>query len=237
MNEPTGTAYAAKGSKRMIQILVNEHSDLINKALNDKLDWYSPIAKDDFKEYQLNGSISRKLGLKKGFLEGFWPSRSPVWDGIAVAGKTLYLFEAKSHLDEISSGNKMPQTDKQKDNYRIKTESIKHIACDVYGVTDAACKAWLHEYYQISNRLVFLHKMKELSHEAIYKDVKLVFLNFVNDSTWEENIMVKKAEDWDKKFETIFKEMGNIASKVQENGLSVLNIDAQSWIILPSRFS
>lgn len=42
-----------KGSKGMIQCLVNEHKHLLDQRLGAVLRWISPIEKDGFAEYQL----------------------------------------------------------------------------------------------------------------------------------------------------------------------------------------
>ena len=86
--------YYYKGSRRMMQIMVDKHKAELDALLKTELTWLSPIKSSNFVEYQLNGKvISNKLGIKCKDFEGFWPQRQPQWDGIAISkDKTLYLF-------------------------------------------------------------------------------------------------------------------------------------------------
>ena len=80
-----------KGSQKWIQKLVNERSDLLGAFTRTQLDlpntdtitWLSPIAGDEYAEYQDQAFIDL-LGIKlpKVSLSDFWPSRGPVWDGL-----------------------------------------------------------------------------------------------------------------------------------------------------------
>lgn len=227
--------YASKGSKRMMQILVSEHPHILNEKLNANLNWLSPLEADSYKEFQLNGEyISKKLGLNWSEFNAFWPTRQPQWDGIAISrdekGTTLYLFEAKSHLDEISSGNYLAtnSSQQQKDNYEVKRQTILDIAQTIYQY-NGYDKIWLNKYYQISNRLVFLEKMKEFASKAKFDFVKLVFLNFENDPTWKSQGKSVCAGGWQSKYVKIFKDMGDIADKVKARGAMVVDIDVKDF--------
>ena len=104
---------AAKGSQKWIQKLVNEKPDLLDSNIRTQLDlpdtektiWLSPIAVDDYAEYQDQAFLDL-LGIKlpKVPLSDFWPSRGPVWDGLgrSDSGK-VFLVEAKSHISEVLS--------------------------------------------------------------------------------------------------------------------------------------
>lgn len=94
--------YAPKGSKRMMQILVNEHCHILNEILNANLKWLSPHESDYYKEFQLNGEhISKELGLDWSELKAFWPTRQPQWDGLAISQMTKarhYIYLKRNHI-------------------------------------------------------------------------------------------------------------------------------------------
>lgn len=227
--------YAPKGSKRMMQILVKEHSYLLNEKLNANLKWLSPRESDNYKEFQLNGEyISKELEIDWSEHKEFWPTRQPQWDGLAISsdekGSTLYLFEAKSHLDEISTGNYLANnsTEQQKCNYEVKKKTILDIAQTIYQYKGND-NIWLNKYYQISNRLVFLEKMKEFASKAKYDFVKLIFLNFENDPTWKSQGKSVCTGGWQSKYDKIFKDMGDIADKIKARGAIIIDIDVKDF--------
>lgn len=220
-----------KGSKGMIQCLVKEHKSLLDEKLGVNLSWISPIEENQFKEYQLNGDfISTKIGLPSNAFDNFWPSKQPQWDGLAMDDEhTLYLIEAKSHLSEIKSGNYKPNnTNEKKDaNYNLKKNALINIKR--HYAPDADDKLWLHHYYQITNRLAFLRRMKELSSVAKYKDAKLIFLNFENDSSWEtENKSVPK-DGWKNKYKKILQELRISKGQLQNEGVLIIDIDGSNF--------
>ncbi len=109
---------APKGSKRQMQIVsLDENKHFLNNYFKDKLEWLSPIIDENFREYQINNPlICKRLGFNPIEFVGFWPSRQPQWDGIAIGESgTLYLFEAKSHLSEIKRRGKKGS----KENYEM----------------------------------------------------------------------------------------------------------------------
>lgn len=227
----TSKGAAVKGSKFMIQIAASNLAKvIIDKRLQDELIWFSPREEDNYEEYQLSETkVLDFLGIdsSKKKLFDFWPSRQPQWDGIAI-GKdsgTLYLFEAKSHLKETTS-NCSASSAASRDLIK---QTIKDIAKNIYHIEDMDIidNYWMQENYQIANRLVFLQKMKEVqSNASFYEGVKLVFLNFVNDYTWEESEVVKDPEEWTKHYNTIFKKMGLKREEVEAQGLIELNFYA-----------
>lgn len=221
-----------KGSKGMIQCLVKEHKSILNELLGVVLRWISPIESTQFKEYQLNGEfISTEIGLPSNAFDGFWPSRQPQWDGLAMDNehKTLYLIEAKSHILEIKAGNHLCKNPnkRQKANYCLKENCLINIK--KHYKSEASDDLWLHTYYQISNRLAFLQKMKELSPYAKYKDVKLIFLNFENDSSWKtENKSVPKG-GWKNKYEEILQNLHISKEQLQNEGVLIIDIDGSNF--------
>lgn len=222
-----------KGSKGMLQCLVKEHKSLLDEKLGVNLTWISPIESTQFQEYQLNGKfISDEVGLPANAFDSFWPSRQPQWDGLAmdVEHNTLYMIEAKSHLSEIKSGNYLAKNanKKQKANYDLKQKTITNIK--EHYRSNADDKLWLNKYYQITNRLAFLQKMKELrSEETKYHDVKLIFLNFENDSSWDsENKSVPKGE-WENKYKGILQELHISKEQLLNEGVLIIDIDGSNF--------
>lgn len=220
----TSNVEAVKGSKYQMQSLVRSATmkAKLNDKLKDCLEWISPLKTDSYKEYQLN-SLKEKFGLKKGCFDKFWPSRQPQWDGIALGKKTktLYLFEAKSHKGEFCPRKKGTN----ENNNRQIESSIQCIANKFIEPSEweTHSKMWCEKYYQIANRIAFSDKMLELcSDNTKYKNVILVFLNFVNDTTWG-NKMVKTEEEWDCHYKKIFREMG--IPQLEKSGIRIVNFD------------
>ena len=64
--------YYYKGSRRMMQIMVDKHKAELDALLKTELTWLSPIKSSNFVEYQLNGKvISNKLELNVKILKVF----------------------------------------------------------------------------------------------------------------------------------------------------------------------
>ena len=226
--------YCEKGSKRMLQRLMNEHSEKLNDLFEPNLKWISPT-KDErgvFHEHQLNNKdVMEQLGLKKGVWKGgFWPTKQPTWDGILINknGKenfdTVYLIEAKSHINEpFRRSNRKGLSDKQKENDDMISKSIQSVAKSTFGVEIGQNdENWMIKYYQVANRLAFQHKLKEL----LGKDVKLIFLNFINDPLWNEN---KKVDDWEDKYNKVFEDMRLDRKCVETQDVNIVYVDASSY--------
>lgn len=223
-----------KGSKGMIQCLVKEHKSLLDEKLGVNLSWISPIESTNFKEYQLNGSfISDTIGFPPNEFYNFGPSRQPQWDGLAMDNehKTLYLIEAKSRLSEIEPGNYLTKdaNESQKANFNLKKNAIMSLK-NHYG-SDSDDKLWLHTYYQISNRLAFLHKLKKFTAVAKYNDVKLIFLNFENDSSWKSQSKNESVPygGWKKKYANILQKLGISKEQLQNEGVLIIDIDGSNF--------
>lgn len=75
-----------KGSLKWIQLLINNHSDVLNERLirevglpgSLRIEWCSPLRSDEFAEYRDNAFLDR-LGITLGnrSLSSFWPERGP----------------------------------------------------------------------------------------------------------------------------------------------------------------
>lgn len=208
-----------------------KNKQLIEKVIKESLKWICPQIGND-SELQLNGKeLMKRLSLPDNLFEGFWPQRAPQWDGLFIStkSKTLYLIEAKSHITEISKGNYKPKTrvqsyDTKIHNYNMKCKSLRKVM-KYFNVNDDKEEYWLHNYYQIANRLAFLLKVKEVCPNKKIKDVKLIFLNFVNDPDWKKENKHASDEEWNKKYETILNQMGITKKQMSSNGAFVWNID------------
>lgn len=229
----TSTGAAQKGSKYQMQrITSTENKHFLDELFNDNLEWISPREKDDFIEYRMNSPyLLRHLGInqsvKKTMINSFWPTPQPQWDGIAIgSNKTLYLIEAKSHLTEI-----VPGKPGNAQNDQLKYNSIMLSAKELFGIIDSAenREYWCKKYYQIGNRIAFAFRLKEIMacSSVYYQDVKLVFLNFVNDETWGyNNEMVKTAELWNSHYENvIFPQLKISKNDLTKKGIYIINFD------------
>ena len=140
------------------------------------------------------------------------------------------MFEAKSHLSEISGLHiKQDRNYRQQQNDELKINSIKN-SSKYYNCKNYSEDVWVGKYYQIANRLSFLQKLKELQIDyEQYSDVKLVFINFINDNTLISSKPVKCSEEWDNHYQQIFKEMCLDLEVLKKKGVLIINIDVSQW--------
>lgn len=169
---------AAKGSRRWLQIAVNQRPETLNQPLRAALrlpeqttvEWLSPLAEENFIEYRDSAVISR-LGINlRHSLFDFWPPGGPMWDGLArtSTGKFI-LLEAKAHIQEMVSP---PSRASEKSRAQIE-QSLRTVqkALAPRGRVD-----WSGTFYQYANRLAHLYFLRELNAVPAH----LVFLFFVN---------------------------------------------------------
>ena len=198
----TSNEMANRGSKLCMQICVNNLTDdifrgriirksrkhlLDDKIGHGKITWISPLATENFEEYQLNNNlpVEKKKLLKLENVDfNFWPKgvQSPQWDAIGVAEDSfLILVEAKGHTSEFKGPGCKANVDKP--NRPIIKETITQILGDD--------EVWMGKYYQTANRIVFLKKLLQAGVKVL-----LVYLCFINDfsnesepqSTWDQYI-------------------------------------------------
>ena len=181
MTQPTSVPQA-KGSKRWIQELVNNHPTILTDALRDHLGlttsqgiaWKSPLVSNNHKEYRDDAFLTQlDLQLTARPLNTFWPYRGASWDALGMSDKNQpILVEAKAHIPEMNTP-KSGATD---------PESISLIKQSL----DATRKAmhasesapdWSKTFYQYANRLAHLYLVRGLNHQPAY----LVFLHCIND--------------------------------------------------------
>lgn len=181
-----------KGSQKWIQKLVNEKPDLLNSPIRTQLDlpdtekitWLSPIADDDYAEYQDEAFLDL-LGIKlpKVSLSDFWPSRGPVWDGLGKSEtEKVFLVEAKSHISEVLS----PKTGARVTSLRKIKKSLDETKTFLHSNSE---HDWASTFYQYTNRLAHLYLLRELNDVSAY----LIFVYFLND---EDMNGPKSIDEW-----------------------------------------
>ncbi len=180
---------ATKGSQLHLQNLVNDYPEYLNclilsnspslrtyAAKHPK--WVSPLAPDDYTEYQ-DRQFLEAIGFLKlsNKLADFWPQGGPVWDALAtVEGKSgsqgVILLEAKSHILELPNPS-----------YACKAagkslEKIKKSLTTVKRELKVKRKIdWLGDYYQYANRLAHVYFLTIVGQVPTW----MVFLYFVGD--------------------------------------------------------
>ena len=169
-----------KGSQKWIQKLINEKPNLLNSQIRtqinlsdtDKITWLSPLAGDEYAEYQDQAFLDLlSITLPNVSLSDFWPSKGPVWDGLGKSetGK-VFLVEAKSHIPELLS----PGTGAGVKSLRKIKKSLDETKSFLNSNSE---HDWTSTFYQYTNRLAHLYLLRTLNVIPTY----LVFVYFVND--------------------------------------------------------
>jgi len=187
---------AERGSQKHVQRYVNHYPEILNSKListspslsalsTGTIEWVSPLAKDDYKEYR-DADFLDQLGLGHlaDKLSDFWPKKGPSWDALArittESGSGAIIVEAKAHCGET------PYPDQSK---AISQTSIKKIDASLirarkfYGVPDQA-KCWRTSHYQVCNRLAHLYFMNE----ELKVPTWLVWLFVIDDPDWPDSL-------------------------------------------------
>jgi hypothetical protein len=174
--------FAAKGSRRWLQIAVNRAAECINQPIRhglklpdtESIEWLSPLQQDGFVEYR-DGRALTRLGVRllRRPLSGFWPTRGPVWDGLALTDSgACLLIEAKAHIPEmLSPASKAVDLESKK----LIRSSLRQVQRTL---APRATRDWstLEYFYQYTNRLAFLHLLQTLNDEPAH----LINVYFVN---------------------------------------------------------
>jgi len=216
--------YTYKGSQKHLQRLVNHPTDplgnrigqLLNFELDENFIWKSPVASDEYAEYN-DEDFVRKLGLQNAIkldpLIDFWPTRGPHWDALAQTNKKRkFPVEAKSHIGELASTCEAKPV-----SYRKIQEALN--TTKVYSGSQVL-NDWCAEYYQYANRLAHLYWLREVKKA----DAHLVFIYFVNDS--QMNGPTSK-EEWEKELAIIYTYLG-VSSSLMSAHIHNLFFDVAS---------
>lgn len=192
---------AIRGSQKWLQILVNKCPEVLsrdiashlNLAPSEQVHWLTPLAGDDYAEYQDEAFLSRlDVQLEQRPLASFWPRRGPVWDGLGVTDRgDLLLVEAKSHIPELLS------TAAASELSLARIQASLNETKNYLGVNEPS--DWTTPFYQYANRLAHLYLLRVLNKLPAY----LVFVYFVNDheqhgpttqAEWEEALAPLKSQ-------------------------------------------
>lgn len=181
-----------------------ELNNLIKNAMKISVEpsWFDFIRKADTdgnsKDHELKGIEFLKgdesIDFKKLMLmwKEYWPTSGNAhnWDGIFKLDKTYVLVEAKAHIGEIEQtcGAKSPESIEQI-NKALEETKIR------FGVnTDSD---WSKKYYQLANRLAFIHFLK--THGI---DARLLYIYFLNGyKNSRENKNVEEIKVWEEAVE------------------------------------
>lgn len=208
-----------KGSKKWIQHFVNTEDVVIltNKIQMEDhsisgLKWCSPLKKESYDEYR-TGNIPH---MNSGDIT-FWPSQGPWWDAVATFdNEGILLVEAKAHLSEINSKCRASNPDSvNKIKFAMQRTHKALVPAKSYDENTWFSndeKTWFSKYYQLANRLTFLHHLKEQGN-----NVRLLLLNFVNDWTH----ICTDEKEWRNRSEIVWKEMIG-TSQVPQGVLEIL---------------
>jgi hypothetical protein len=185
VQQPEGT----KGSLKWMQIAVNDRPDVLNDAIRrasgivGPVTWKSPRRSDGYAEYRDAAFLQQiDCGHLGGALDEFWPQRGPQWDGLAVAGSTRLLVEAKSHVAEMCSPPSAAG--------EVSMAKISKSLAETAEYLGAAPRVpWGPYFYQLTNRLAHLWFLQRNG-----VDAKLILLNFLDDS---EQGGPGSAAEWD----------------------------------------
>lgn len=192
------------GSQKDLQILANQHQDILNhelsKILNKtiKLEWLSPLKDDDYAEYVDQDFINR-LDINSRIikpLNDFWPNGGANWDGLAKDNETIFLIEAKAHISEQmieSTGATSIESINLIKKSLEETKAFLDVKSDV---------SWCKEnYYQYANRIAHLYYLREINKI----DAHLLFIYFLNDKTVTGKSETK--EDWKQAINDVYKKL------------------------------
>lgn len=185
------------GSEYQLLRYLGHHRNYLNKKIqgvtgsDSPIEWidYPVDSKRDSKDGEWTGitflkHLKSTLSLNYGEIEkawgDFWPKggTQQSWDGIFVQDKTIYLVEAKAHVEEMRS---TPCGANEKSCEIIK-KALKSVTKDAK-LADSLMNSNL---YQLANRMAFVHFLKEHGVTA-----KLCYIFFLNDKHWKDAVMNK----------------------------------------------
>jgi hypothetical protein len=173
--------YARKGSQRWLQVAVNRDPESLNRTIRSamglpgsvEIQWMSPLESHSFAEYRDTAALKRcEITLERRPLADFWPSRGPVWDGLARTSRgEVLLVEAKAHIPELVSPRSRATEPARGRIEKSMREVQETIAPKTVGVVD-----WTHTFYQYANRIAYLYLLREENQVPAHL-VNIYFLN------------------------------------------------------------
>jgi len=170
--------FAAAGSQRWLQVIVERRPDLLRGALASALklgsgadvEWISPRRRTGFKEFRDMEAL-RQLGIRelpRRALGDFWPQRGPVWDALGKTTEGQLLFvEAKAHIAEAASPGTKAGDDSLAMIEAACAEARRHYA-------PRAKADWTGTFYQYANRLAHHYLLRHVNRMPSH----LVFVYF-----------------------------------------------------------
>ncbi len=194
---------AIKGSQKWLQVLVNEHPDILDDLLRPRLqlsshetiNWVSPLQEDGYAEYR-DAEFLEQLGIDLEYrsLFSFWPHGGPVWDGLAKTSRgDVILAEAKSHVSELSASCKA-----SKPSLELIQRGLTETARFYNGTSP---ETWTEGFYQYANRLAHLYLLRELNGIPAW----LISIYFVNDCAMAGP---KSIAEWQSTIRSVHKHLG-----------------------------
>ena len=176
---PKDPAYANKGSQRWLQIAVEEAPELIDAQIRSamnlpsevSIEWLCPVRGTQFGEYR-DEAFLKLLGIELPLkqLRAFWPSRGPMWDGLARTSRgEIILVEAKAHIPEMVSPSSKATGASEKQIAAALEETRKALA-------PKSTVSWSGIFYQYTNRLAHLYLLRSLNGIRAH----LVYVYFTN---------------------------------------------------------
>lgn len=167
---------ASRGSQKWLQIGVNQHPEVLNKAIREAtqldhsvtIEWLSPLAEENYVEYRDRAFLDRlKVKLNRTLFD-FWPPRGPMWDGLArLSNGEVVLIEAKAHIAEMVS----PASKASPSSLAL---IEKGLAETRKALAPKSTIPWSGTFYQYANRLAHLYFLRILNRVP----ARLVFLYF-----------------------------------------------------------
>ena len=108
------------------------------------------------------------------------------WDAIFIHNETLYLVEAKAHINELSSGNDEHGDKSKEEILRYLKEQLPDLPVS---------RAWLRKYYQMANRLATAALLNKNGVKT-----KVLYIYFVNG--YRKRI-IERVDKREKIYETV----------------------------------
>jgi hypothetical protein len=203
------TGRAKRGSQRQLQDYVNLFPQELNQAVRAQLPealrersirWLSPLANEDYREYQDNDFLE-KLGFSTfgQQLARFWPKGGPCWDALGVIEArndydhpVALIVEAKSHVPEMRSQGCMAS--------ELSFEKIRKALDEAKQWCGAAAESdWTGPLYQSANRIAHLYFVRQ----RLGRPCFLINLYFVDDP-----YRPTSQAEWNQALDTAHRELG-----------------------------